>query len=287
MLLRRALSSTHSGSCSVPNSHPPSSRDSGPLSFPVSCKFSLLDGATKVRLNSVSSRKIRMVSASNCAGNSSFSVEKTRKVVEHLCLLKTKKDLTEAEEKDMLDYLYTCQYQMRGIVAISVGRISNENVENYTHVVFMRFQRKEDVAKFYENPFYLGILKEHVTPHCNEKLYIDYESEVEDDIIPIFLKGEEYNYGLEFLHLIAFDESSFGAPVEDALASLARLTKKFPSLIVQSTHVVIRFRSSEAFELFMESKEYNAVTWRSKLETIIRRSLPIHFSVDPVGEEVM
>lgn len=44
-----------------------------------------------------------------------------RKVVEHVCLLKAKENLSEEEEKNMLDYLYTSQYQMRGIVAISVG----------------------------------------------------------------------------------------------------------------------------------------------------------------------
>lgn len=44
-----------------------------------------------------------------------------RKVVEHICLLKAKKDLSEEEENDMLDYLYTSQYQMGGIVAISLG----------------------------------------------------------------------------------------------------------------------------------------------------------------------
>lgn len=44
-----------------------------------------------------------------------------RKVVEHICLFKAKEDLSEEEEKDMLDYLYTTQYQMRGIIAISLG----------------------------------------------------------------------------------------------------------------------------------------------------------------------
>lgn len=48
-----------------------------------------------------------------------------RKVVEHLCLLKAKENLSEEQEKDMLDYLYTSQYQMRGIVAISVGEVSH------------------------------------------------------------------------------------------------------------------------------------------------------------------
>lgn len=44
-----------------------------------------------------------------------------RKVVEHVCLLKAKGDLSEQEESDMLDHLYTTQYQMGGIVAISLG----------------------------------------------------------------------------------------------------------------------------------------------------------------------
>jgi len=44
-----------------------------------------------------------------------------RKIVEHVCLLKAKKDLSEEEENDMLDYLYTTQYQMSGVVAISLG----------------------------------------------------------------------------------------------------------------------------------------------------------------------
>ncbi|KAJ9176890.1 hypothetical protein P3X46_012156 [Hevea brasiliensis] len=239
------------------------------------------------------------ISASNVE-TSSLNVEKKRKVVEHICLLKAKQNLSEEEENDMLDYLYTSQYQMHGIVAISLGRISNDTVENYTHAVFMRFQRKEDVAKFYENPFYLKVLKERVIPHCHGIINVDYESEVEDDILPIFRKGEEFNYGVEFVHLIAFDESASGAPVEDALVSLEKLMKEFPSLVVQSTQgsnfnvssqeythaVVTRFRSSEAFEMFVGSAEYKDI-WRSKFELIIKKALPIHFCVDPVGEEIM
>ncbi|KAJ4730059.1 Stress responsive alpha-beta barrel domain protein [Melia azedarach] len=231
---------------------------------------------------------------------SSFNVEKKRKVVEHICLFKAKKGLSEEEEKDMLDYLYTSQYQMGGIVAISLGCISNENVENYTHAVFMRFQRKENVGKFYENPFYLRVLQEHVTPYCHGLINVDYETEVEDDILPIFRKGEEFNFGVEFVLLMAFVDSAFGVPVDDALASLEKLAAELPSLIVQSTQgsnfnhsskeythgAVIRFRSSEAFEMFISSSEYKEM-WNNKFQPIIRKALPIHFSVDPVGTEIM
>ena len=48
-----------------------------------------------------------------------------------------------------------------------VGRISYQKLESYTHAVFMRFQKKEDLTKFYENSFYLGVLKDHVTPYCH------------------------------------------------------------------------------------------------------------------------
>nr|GEZ39918.1 hypothetical protein [Tanacetum cinerariifolium] len=168
--------------------------------------------------------------------NSSTSAETTsRKVIEHICLLKAKADLSDKNEKDMLDFLYTCQYQMPGILAISLGRISYQKLESYTHAVFMRFQKKEDLAKFYENPFYIGVLKDHVTPYCHELTYFDYESEVEDDILPIFRKGEEFNFGVEFILLLAFKESLLGEVVDDALTSFSKLLMEFPSLIVQAT----------------------------------------------------
>lgn len=44
-----------------------------------------------------------------------------RKVVEHLCLLKANRDLSNDEEQNMLDHLYTSQYQMRGILSVSLG----------------------------------------------------------------------------------------------------------------------------------------------------------------------
>ncbi|KAL6986206.1 hypothetical protein U1Q18_019574 [Sarracenia purpurea var. burkii] len=53
--------------------------------------------------------------------NSRVDVGMKRKVVEHICLLKAKEDLSDEKEKDMMDYLYTSQYQMGGIVAVSLA----------------------------------------------------------------------------------------------------------------------------------------------------------------------
>ncbi|XP_031106436.1 stress-response A/B barrel domain-containing protein UP3 [Ipomoea triloba] len=232
--------------------------------------------------------------------NTTTNTLRKRKVIEHICLLQGKEDLSEEQEQNMLDYLYTTQYQMRGIIAISLGRVSGWNSENCTHAVYVRFQRKEDLAMFYENHFYTGVIKDHVMPYCHGIKSVDFESEVEDDILPIFRKGEEFNFGLELLLLIEFVESSLDGAAEDALIALDKLTMEFPSLIVQTTKgsnfnrhseeythgVVIRFRSSEAFEIFMNSSEYNNM-WRSKFQPIIRKAIPISFSVDPVGTELM
>lgn len=92
---------------------------------------------------------------------------KKRKVVDHITLLKAKEGLSDEDEKDMLDHLYTSQYQMGGIIAISLGLVRNQNLDGYTHAVYMRFQGKEDLAMFYENAFYLGVLKDHVMPYSH------------------------------------------------------------------------------------------------------------------------
>ncbi|OMP02266.1 Dimeric alpha-beta barrel [Corchorus olitorius] len=244
--------------------------------------------------------RVAIFSCANSDGQPESNPRRKRKVVEHLCLLKANKVLSDNEEKDMLDYLYTSQYRMRGIVAVSLGQISDQPKEDYTHAVFMRFRSKEDLTKFYENPFYLEVLKEHVEPYCHGLLNVDYESEVEDDILPIFRKGEAFNYGVEFVLLIAFVEDAISGPAENALTSLQELTMDFPSLIVQCTQgsnfnfsceeythgMVIRFRSFEAFEIFLTSSKYRDV-WKSKFEAIARKTLAIHFSVDPVGTEIM
>ncbi|KAG2332796.1 hypothetical protein Bca52824_003976 [Brassica carinata] len=230
---------------------------------------------------------------------SSKSIQ-TRKVVEHVCLLKAKENLSEEKEKDMLDYLYTSQYQMRGIVAISVGSIGDSKNGDYTHALFVRFQRKEDLEMFYENPLFLKVLNEHVTPFCHGLTNVDYESEVEDDILSIFRKGEEYNYGQEFVLLVTFANNASDKNIKDAMDSFAQLTSSLPSLIVQSTQgsnfnesskefthaAVVRFRSFDAMEIFVEGREYKDM-WKSQFEPFIEKSVALHFSVDPVGTDVM
>ncbi|KAK9143446.1 hypothetical protein Syun_012846 [Stephania yunnanensis] len=214
--------------------------------------------------------------------------------------VESKDDLSDEQEKDMLDYLYTSQYQMRGIIATTLGRIENQNPDGYTHAVFMRFQMKEDVARFYQNSSYLGVLKNHVMPYCHVLTNVDYESEVKDDILPIFRKGEDFNYGVEYMILIAIAENAPHEQIDDALGDLEKLEVELPSLIVQCTQgsnlntsdseythaAVVRFRSAEAFNMFLGDSRYRDI-WASKFQPITHKALAVHFSVDPVGTEIM
>ncbi|XP_078161897.1 stress responsive alpha-beta barrel domain protein isoform X2 [Carex rostrata] len=225
---------------------------------------------------------------------------KKRKIMEHVFLLKAKGNISEAEEKDMLDYLYTSQYHMSGILAISLGRIEGPNEENFTHGVYMRFQRKEDITKFYNSAFYSRVLEEHVNPISYGSVCIDFESEVEDDIIPIFRRGEDFNYGVECIILISALEMAPREAIEDALDSLQHLISEYKSFIVQATigtnlnskcseyshAAVIRFPSREDFVFFKESKDYKDM-WSLKFQPVTKKSLLVHYSVDPVGTELM
>jgi len=49
---------------------------------------------------------------------------------------------------------------------------------------------------------------------------------------------------------------------------------------------VVRFPSFDDFKLFRESMEYKDM-WASKFHPIVEKSLQLHFTVDPVGNQLM
>ncbi|XP_070667852.1 uncharacterized protein [Malus domestica] len=99
-------------------------------------------------------------------------------------------------------------------------------------------------------------MEENSEREREELLNVHYQSEVENDIVPIFRKGEEFNVGVEFVLLLSFVDTASGH-AEEALISLEEPIFGFPSSIVQTTQgmnlnlsskvytygVVIRYRS--------------------------------------------
>lgn len=58
---------------------------------------------------------------------------------------------------------------------------------------------------------------------------------------------QEFNFGVEFVLLMAFVDSAFGVPVDDALASLEKLAAELPSLIVQSTQGEFEMKNAQLY----------------------------------------
>eukprot|EP00252_Welwitschia_mirabilis_P021586 TRINITY_DN5573_c0_g1_i2.p1 TRINITY_DN5573_c0_g1~~TRINITY_DN5573_c0_g1_i2.p1 ORF type:complete len:224 (+),score=45.97 TRINITY_DN5573_c0_g1_i2:227-898(+) len=159
-----------------------------------------------------------------------------RKIVEHIVLYRTKEGISQEEEKDMLDFLYTSQYYMRGILSISLGCIINKNPEGYTHAVCMRFPSKEILEDYYTSTIQSNLLDEHVIPYCHHTMSIDFEADVEDDIIPLFRRGEDFEHGIEFLILIAAREDASTDAIWDAVAAFLKILHDVGSMIVQCTY---------------------------------------------------
>lgn len=111
---------------------------------------------------------------------------------------------------------------------------------------------------------------------------------------------QDFNYGVEFMLLVSFLKTASREATEDALASLDKLISQCSASIVQATcgccldrpdngyshAAVIRFPSSDELKLFRESEEYKDM-WASKFRPIVERSLHLHFTVDPVGNQLM
>eukprot|EP00249_Psilotum_nudum_P014670 c24948_g1_i1 orf=196-990(+) len=92
------------------------------------------------------------------------TLKPTRRVIEHVTLFQMNEDFSKDQATVMLDYLYTMQYQMRGIIAVSLGYVNN-NAEGCTHASVMRFPSVETLKAYYEHPIRTMITNEYIIPY--------------------------------------------------------------------------------------------------------------------------
>lgn len=243
---------------------------------------------------------INKPSAVDCKRVTSALGFPARKVMEHLVLFKMSKDLTDDQEKDMLDHLYTLQYHYRHIIAISVGRIFSKRSKGFTHALFARFASKEALAGYYEHPSRKSVLDQFVMPYCEDLLTLDFEGEVEEDIETIFRRGDFFEEGIEHLVLVKVKDSSAPEDHQSMLASLKELPTKIGPIVVQLTAgrnlsdesqgythaLIVRLPSEEDLEAYNQHPEHVKVLMNQILP-ISRNILVADFKVDPVGTTVM
>jgi hypothetical protein len=196
---------------------------------------------------------------------------KTREVVDHAVLFKMKDDLTEDQEREMLEALFTLQYQCKGVLYLSVGSLLEKTVEGYTHGLFARFATKADVDAYMEHPGRWAIAKELIIPYYNGLVMLDVEDEVADDLESVF--GREYAQcgGVDHFVLFKVKEGTSQESVEAMLQSFKDLAASLdPSILFQLTSgknispvgkgythgFIARIQSEEALEAFTKSEGY-------------------------------
>lgn len=224
-------------------------------------------------------------------------IVRKRKVIEHIALFQMKEGFTEDQEKDMLDHLYTLQYQLRGIVAVSLGIITGgQNTDGCTHALFTRFPSAEALKSYYDSPIRWKIANEYIIPYYNGLICVDYEAEVEDDMVPIFRRGEDFEQGVEFLVLLQVKADTDPERLQESFHALSVLVKDLGTLVVQHTSganfcgfnkgythgMVTRFPSEEAKDLFTQHPSYLEIMDR-KFQPITHKMLLLDYSIAPTG----
>ncbi|KAJ7526773.1 hypothetical protein O6H91_16G022700 [Diphasiastrum complanatum] len=206
---------------------------------------------------------------------------------------------TESQEEDMLDHLYTLQYQFRGILAISLGRVATPNSACCTHGLFMRFPSKELLLQYMDHPARLKVAEEFIIPYYEGLIVADFESFVKSDIEPLFRRGEEYESGIEYVLLFEAKKDINSATIEGVINVLAHLQHELGQLVVQLTAgrnfsprnqgythgLVARIPSGKALHDFKSHPAYISIL-AEKILPISNKMLSVHFHVDSVGTTI-
>eukprot|EP00850_Spirogloea_muscicola_P012184 SM000078S22043 [mRNA] locus=s78:134484:137012:- [translate_table: standard] len=96
--------------------------------------------------------------------------KKMRGIVEHVVLLQMQDNLTDEQEAEMLDHLYTLQYYYRYILSTSLGRIHSRNSKGFTHALLVRFPSQKALTEYYELPHQQEILQRYVNPYLEVRI---------------------------------------------------------------------------------------------------------------------
>lgn len=225
----------------------------------------------------------------------------TRKVVDHVVLFKMKDDLTEEQEKQMLDSLWSLQYQVKNVLCTTVGRLVKKTPEGYTHALFSRFPNKQAVDEYMESPARWRVAQDLVIPYFHGLLILDFEAEVEDDIETIFRRGDDFQEGVEHFLFFRFKENVSSDAIDKFLKAADSLPAKFGELVQLTvganfgskskdiyTHgLVARLPSEEALSEYEKLLQKDPM-WVEATESMeTSQTIVANFVVSPIGKTVM
>ncbi|XP_024381549.1 stress-response A/B barrel domain-containing protein UP3 [Physcomitrium patens] len=199
------------------------------------------------------------------------TVKAPRKVVDHVVFFRMKDELTEEQEREMLEALFTLQYTSQGVIYLSVGPVLEKTVDGVTHALFARFMAKEHVELYMQSPERKRIAVDLVIPYYNGLVMLDIEDGVADDVEAIF--GREFALcgGIDHFVLFKVKEGTSQESIDAMLQSFRDLAASMdPDSMFQLTAgtnfspmgkgythgFIARLPSEEALEDFLKSDAY-------------------------------
>eukprot|EP00899_Mesostigma_viride_P013069 jgi/Mesvir1/21763/Mv04167-RA.1 len=130
-------------------------------------------------------------------------------VLEHVVLLRVRASTSPEDEQQMMDRLYGTQYLYPKVLSLTIGpNIAKQSTHGFTHGMFVRLPSTAALADFYRLPSQRKTFEDYVLPFVEEIWTFSYESRVENDIGPIFRRGDEWDTGVDHVTLYKAPETA-------------------------------------------------------------------------------
>lgn len=141
-------------------------------------------------------------------------------VVERVALFRVPPGAPEGAAEAMLDSLWSLQYQVRGVMCATAGE-AVEADRPFTHALHMRFPNAQAMEAFQADPQVAGCYASEVEPLCEDFMAVAFEGAVEDDIFPLFQRGDDWDFGYDHFVLLQGSEGLEEVAAERVAAFLA------------------------------------------------------------------
>ena len=96
-------------------------------------------------------------------------------MVEHLVILKFKKDTTQEQIEDFLAGAKGLRDKFDGIVDLSVGENFTDRSQGFTHGVCVRFHDRAALEHYLPHPAHMDVVETYIKPILDDIIVIDYE----------------------------------------------------------------------------------------------------------------
>lgn len=158
------------------------------------------------------------------------------RVTEYLLLLRFNDEVHKSEGvQEILDKIWTVQYQLPNVLCASTGAVSPMEAEDtdinqalkyldnqiaeplgFSHAAHFRFNNPGTLEHFLSHPTFTEVMATCVTDNCDQISSIAYEGLVHKDIGAVFRRDPEYSSGYDVVMLLCPNQTRSKAGGQDS-----------------------------------------------------------------------